>query len=548
MEIPRRAGVAVPLAALILAGAVLAANAIGLFDENEPLPSFEAQACSLPGDWLLRTQRGYYQPRSGQVSLLPRYPAYMASGGGGWSHSGPWPYLQKVPIVFYGPGIIDPTGDVDRPVTTADIAPTIMTMLKGFFRTEDGDSLDEVARISGTLLRKPAPRLILTIVWDGGGWNVLEQWPDAWPNLARMMREGVTYTGATVGSSPSVTPAVHTTLGTGVFPWTHGITGVPVRDENGEVVDAFLKGESARFLRVSALAERWDEQHLNRVHVAMVGYEPWHLGMIGAGAERDNGDKDDAVWLDIETNEWITNPEHYRLPDAFENAQGLEQDLRVTDAADGEVDRAWRDNAILDSPDRVEEVPGFIDYHTRAMLKMIKDEGYGRDKVTDLVFTNYKQIDRNGHYYNMASDEVLDSLTESDKVLADIEEVLNREVGEGKWVVIMTADHGQQPDAPAIDAYGIDPKEVQRDIDDEFGPITRAVWPTEVFLLEDEMEKLDVTEEDVANFLGDYRLDENTEGAAATETTGRFGPQDRIFDMAIPSRLLPTLRCNAGRK
>jgi len=27
-------------------------------------------------------------------------------------------------------------------------------------------------------------------VIDGGGWNVLRQWPDAWPNLKCLMREG----------------------------------------------------------------------------------------------------------------------------------------------------------------------------------------------------------------------------------------------------------------------------------------------------------------------------------------------------------------------
>ena len=88
-----------------------------------------------------------------------------------------------------------------------------------------------------------------------------------------------------------------------------------MRDEHGEVVDAFLKGESSRFLQVPALAELWDEQNGNVPEIGMFGYEPWHLGMIGQGAERSGGDKDDALWLDTETNEWITNEEHYTLPE-----------------------------------------------------------------------------------------------------------------------------------------------------------------------------------------------------------------------------------------
>lgn len=536
----------VPLVALIATAVVVALALFGVLTPDDPIPSFTAQACGIPRAWLERTQRGYFDPRSGHIALLPRYPAYMASGSGGWSHSGPWPYLQDVPLVFYGPGLVPATGDVERPATTADVAPTLMTLMRAFYRSE-GESLDEVARISGSLLRRPPPRLIVTVVWDGGGWNTLEQWPNDWPNLKSLMQEGVSFTNATVGSNPSVTPAVHTTLGTGYFPSTHGITGVPVRDESGEVVDSFLKGESSRFIQIPTIAERWDEQHDNKARIGMVGYEPWHLGMIGRGAEKPGGDKDDAVWLDIETNEWITNPDHYRLPRSIANTGGLDADLKRLDAQDGTVDRAWRNHEILDDVNRLEETPAFVAFHTRAMLNLIREEGYGEDRVTDLLFTNYKQIDRVGHYFNMASEEVHDALIESDKQLGRIRDFLSSTVGEGRYVLVVTADHGQQPDAKAINAYGIDPTEVEKDIDEEFGLITRAVWPTEAFLLEDKMEQRGVTVEDVARFLADYRLADNTQRPdRVVAATDRFDADSRIFDMAIPARLLPAMTCGGS--
>jgi arylsulfatase A-like enzyme len=540
---PKTLGWHVPFGAAVLATAVLAANALGLFEREGPLPGFTQQACSLPEEWLLRTQRGYFEPRSGQISILPRYPAYMASGGGGWSHSGPWGYLQRIPLVFYGPGHVDRVGDVTRPVTMADVAPTIMTFLRAFVRSDDGKSLSEVVRLNGKTIKHP-PKLILTIVWDGGGWNTLEQWPDDWPNLARLMREGVSYTQATDGSSPSVTPAVHTTLGTGVFPWTHGVTGVPVRDEKGEVVDSFLKGESSRFIQVPTVAELWDEQHDNKALVGMVGYEPWHLGMIGQGAERPTGDKDDAAWLNIETNHWITNDAHYKLPAALPDTPGLQGDLDALDSQDGRKDGIWLGHEILDSPDRIEETPAFITYHGRALLNTIRKEGYGADDTTDLMFTNFKQIDRLGHYFNMASEEVHEALIESDRQLGVLVNGLDEIVGKDEWVVIVTADHGQQPDAAAIDGYGIDPNEVESDIRDEFGPIVQAVWPTEVFLNHDAMAERDVTVEEVARFLGDYRLADNTQRPdQLVGGAGPIHPQDRIFQMAIPAAILPTLHC-----
>jgi len=519
-------------------GFVLVAVPAAVLSERffgEAVPSFEAQVCGLPPDHLELMRRGHRTGRSAQISILPRTPMYMASGGNGWSHSGPWAYLQEVPLVFYGPGIVPATGEVDTPATLADIAPTLATLLRGNIETDDGQNLDEVARLDASLVRRAPPRLIVTIVWDGAGWNVLEQWPGDWSNLLAMMEGGVSYSNAIVGSSPSVTPAVHTTLGTGVFPATHGVTGISVLDDDGAVADAFDDGESGRFMEVPALAERWDENNGNRVRVAMLGYVPWHLGMIGMGAERAGGDKDDAVWVDNETSEWVTNPEHYRLPRAIEETQGLDEDLERLDAADGNVDGAWLDNATLEDAARVEETPAFVEFHERALENLITKGGYGDDAVTDLIFTNFKQMDVLGHAFNMESEEVNAALLAKDRALRDLLRVLDEDVGRGNYVVVLTADHGQQPDAPDIGGYGIDPQEIEADLEREFGPITQTVWPTEVFVDERAMNERGVTLDDVARFLGGYRIRDNNND---DDPTGRFEDTDRVFELAVPSTVL----------
>jgi predicted AlkP superfamily pyrophosphatase or phosphodiesterase len=499
-------------------------------------PSFATQACSLPDGWLTLVKRGYHEPRSGQISIVPRTPMYMASGAGGWSHSGPWRYLQEVPLVFYGPGIIPSYAEVTEEATLADVAPTLAALAGTRFATEDGGVLDEVTDLSRS------PRLIVTIVWDGGGWNVLRHWDSAWPNLERFMAGGVSLR-ATDGSSPSVTPAVHTTLGTGYYPWKAGVTDVPVLDESGEVTDAFLDGESSRFMEVPAFAETWDESNDNRALIGMVGYEPWHLGMIGQGAERPGGDKDDAVWLDRETNEWISNEDHYTLPDAVVETGGLDDDLERTDAADGQLDGAWRDNEILEEEDRIEEVPGFMTFQTRAIENLIALEGYGDDRITDLIFTNYKQIDRNGHYYNMAAPEVEDSLRQADTMLGRLERFLDDEVGKDRWAMVITADHGQQPDEEDLDSYGIAPKEMAADIEAEFGDVVQSVWPTQIFLDDDELAKEGATADEIARWLYNYTIEDNATESAGD--AGRFSPDDRVLDMAIPARLLPTIDCRS---
>ena len=48
--------------------------------------------------------------RSGQIVFVPQEPNFV---GTNFPHSGPWNYLQDVPLFLYGPGIIPAVGRVD---------------------------------------------------------------------------------------------------------------------------------------------------------------------------------------------------------------------------------------------------------------------------------------------------------------------------------------------------------------------------------------------------------------------------------------------------
>ena len=75
-------------------------------------------ACHLPHEQLLRIARGTRTDRSGEVQIVPKQPNYVA---GGYSHAGPWNYLQRVPVFWYGPGFVRGKGRVSAPVTSADV-------------------------------------------------------------------------------------------------------------------------------------------------------------------------------------------------------------------------------------------------------------------------------------------------------------------------------------------------------------------------------------------------------------------------------------------
>jgi arylsulfatase A-like enzyme len=528
---------------IALVAALLGATAsryIG--DEGRgPVPEPAAQLCALPDEWVELIRSGYNETRSGQIVLLPRTPMYMTTGSKGWTHSGPWDYLQEVPLVFYAPGLLPARGEIEAEPTLADVAPTLADALGVQLSEQDGELLTEV--IDPIRAEKELDlRLILTIVWDGGGMNGLNRWPEAWPNLRDMMEEGISYV-ARVGSSPSVTPAVHTTLGTGVFPSTHGITDVPVRNDRGIVMDSFADGQSAGFIAVPTLSEAWDERVGGRAHIGMVGYEPWHLGMIGKGAETAGADHDDAVWVNRGSNHWVTKRDHYRIPAPFRDQSDLPERLDALDRADGNADDRWM-RVPLDEDSRIEETPAFIAHHADKLAELVEDEGYGADRVTDLLYTNFKQIDRLAHYFNMASPEVEAAIASSDEQLGRLLDMLDEQVGAGHYMVILTADHGMQPDDDELDTFAIDPNEVERDLAIRFGPVIRSVWPTQAFVLEDALEESGATVEDIARFLADYRLRDNAVRPDQERLgAGPFDPRDRVFDLAVAADTLGEVTC-----
>ena len=132
------------------------------------------------------------------------------------------------------------------------------------------------------------------------------------------------------------------------------------------------------------------------------------------------------------------------------------------DLLDGELDKTWMGHDVLGSKRYRRDTPVWVLHQTNVLKALIEREGFGADDVPDLLFTNYKQIDRVGHYFNMDSEEVHDSLVETDEQLGNVVDFLDSEVGAGEYTVVITADHGQQPDAKAIDGYGIDPREAEQ--------------------------------------------------------------------------------------
>ncbi len=77
--------------------------------------------------------------------------------------------------------------------------------------------------------------------------------------------------------------------------------------------------------------------------------------------------------------------------------------------------------------------------------RAIVEEKLGQHAAPDLLCVGFSQLDYAGHLFGPDSHEIMDSVLRMDRVLADLLTVLDREVGEGNYVVVLTGDHGVAP-------------------------------------------------------------------------------------------------------
>jgi hypothetical protein len=495
---------------------------------------FARIACRIPAVQLRRIVNGYIPGKSGEIQFVLRTPHFFGAN----SHSGPWEYLQHVPLFFYGPDHVPAVGEVGRPVTVADIAPTFARLLGYDFDTPDGDPLDEAIEEG-----QQPPKLIVLMVWDGGGRNVLAEHPDAWRRFRRLIPQGAWFENATVGSSPSVTPATHATMGTGVFPRTHGALDLRIRDGD-HLVGPILGGP--RYLLAPSLADEYDRDLGNRPVIGFVATEP-ALGMLGHGSYTEGGDKDLA--LGQREGVWGLTPENQEYFDyrpSLTEVPGLDEAVRRLDLQDGRLDGRWLGEAVLELPADILHTPAYAEYQTAVLRNVIREEGFGGDDVPDLLFTNYKQIDRVGHRWPFPSPQMEAVVASSAREFINLTEMLDEEVGRGEWVMALTADHGSTPSAATTGAYAIDQLALNDDVNAAFDtdgddvPVLQSFRVTQLWINLAELEENGHTLGEVADFIMDYTPSDN----AADLSAVRPNLQDeRLFRAAFPDTVLRDLPC-----
>jgi hypothetical protein len=509
-----------------------------------------AKVChAVPRDVLIRTVNGTHPKRSGDLQMIMPEPDFIASG---LTHAPPFDVTQRVPLLIYGPRRVR-TGVYEEPATLTDIAPTAASLLEfDGFTAPDGRALDDA--LLPTEDRDP-PKLLVTMVWDSAGADLLDRWPGSWPFLRRLSGDGAWFTDVQLNSAPANTPPSHATIGTGAYPRHHGMADEYIRI-GGELRKPNSEGPT--FMTLPTLGDVYDVAMDNEPVVGGAASLSAHLMMMSHGLGWQGGDDDIAISREVEhaatggddtARRWNLTDNmrpFYRFPEWAHDESidaALEQAKASLDQRDGSLDGSWRGHSI-EQMEGGFNTPARSPYQTALFEELVKREHFGDDEVPDLLYLNYKIIDTLGHQFSADGIELSDALEIQDDELKRFVRFLDAEVGHGEWTLILTADHGMQRDPSNNGAFLIDIDRLTAAVESAFGgtpakPVILKARPTQMWLDVRLLRRNGHTVDDVAAFIRGL-----TQADVATDAGPRPGEAGaRAFQAVFPTETIGSLPC-----
>ncbi|REJ72948.1 MAG: alkaline phosphatase family protein [Acidobacteria bacterium] len=313
------------------------------------------------------------------------------------------------------------------------------------------------------------PRLVLLVTVDQFYGGYVERFrPLFRSGLSRLLDEGVWFAEAHHEHATTSTAPGHATLATGAHPGTHGVVGNSwyERSESAEVYccDDSEFGRAPRRLLSPTLGDLLKERWPQAKVFAVAGKD--RASILTAGHHADG-----AFWYDSNTGGFTTS-DYYPAPGA--KRPWLEEFHR-RDLVGGLFGTAWTPSIPLEEmaaygvepldfglfprqfprafgglsmrPDRsfyasVYGTP-MADWAVVQMAKaMVAGEALGTDAYPDLLSVGLSALDAAGHGYGPDSPEMLDTLLRVDRVLGELLDFLDQQVGREHVVVSLSSDHG----------------------------------------------------------------------------------------------------------
>ena len=474
----------------------------------------------------LRALRGVRADDPNQVIVLKHL----------WTtHASSWDYDTDIKFVLYGPGFIKEGTKLEK-TTLQNIAPTYARMIG---TNPPKGSMGRVM-LEALVPTSKRPKVILTIVMDGGGRSLYEAWPDAWPVIKGLAARGVEYTDAKVTQLETATAVSHVAIGTGGYPITTRIVGNEIYDPAKNQVTQSFPDFSPEFIKAPTLADEYGVSANPKPVVIGTSFQDRAaMGMVGHGAAHHPGNKSHIVVLFAQPKNpaWkeqfpggdqehrlMTNIDLYTFP-AYLRGRSPTPYVKELTGGSG----MWMGHKIDDSSN-VRFTPAYVDFECDNMLMMMDREPIDRSDVTALVYMSMKPTDYAAHRWGLESLEAREALRAQDACVGKLVQKLNARVGEGNYVVTITADHGMMPMPEVTNGHRLSLRTLLEMIDKKFGAkISLGGGFINLWFAQAKMKEIGVTNQDIAAYLRSLTAGEYYGPREKWPTYLTYRPDDRLF-------------------
>jgi predicted AlkP superfamily pyrophosphatase or phosphodiesterase len=302
---------------------------------------------------------------------------------------------------------------------------------------------------------------VLVVVDQLPSWSLDAKAPALSAGLRRVLDAGRWATGEHPTIATSTAPG-HALLGTGAPPSVHGILGndwwrrdlgralESVRDVDGEVTSRWLRAEGIGDV-VTAHGGRAVAVSLkDRGAVLPLGHHGLALYYDDRAARFVSADGSVPAWLDAANAGGAFAPGDDawtpREPARLAALSGGPDDAPGELGARGLGPRFPHRPAATARPAYAAGATPLGDrWIAELAAAAIRGERLGRRGAPDLLVVSFSSYDLIAHGWGQESWEAWDALLALDRDLAGLLDVLDREVGAGRWSMILTSDHGAAP-------------------------------------------------------------------------------------------------------
>ncbi len=322
------------------------------------------------------------------------------------------------------------------------------------------------------MLSHSAPKLFVVVVFDQFRYDYITRFYPYFGEggFRRVIENGTSFTNCHHTHVPTFTAPGHATISTGTTPRYHGIVAnmwydphtlkrvYAVSDPTVKAVGGrYRYGESPRNLLTNTVGDELRLKTNFRGKVVSLSLKDRAAILMGGKLANI------AVWFSTEDGHFVTSTYYTdRAPRWLEG-------FNAKRPADRYFHKKWKrigpkeayslamegdfphvlgkDSKRPDSKyyRELKATPFGNDLLLELVKAAVKGEGLGKDTVPDLLFVSFSSNDYAGHIYGPYSEEVADMVLRSDRVLAELLNFLDREVGKGNYVLTLTSDHGVAP-------------------------------------------------------------------------------------------------------